>query len=362
MPGSSLDWPLSKEEQKRQVLSLYDKDVQAANRLLHSGEAALQALRAELRAALACRTEPGRGQHASSPPLLAAGLAAPVTDAPVARRQPKESTESSLDMVEGVASSSCKSVASCPADMEAAALPPGSAELPSTREAADALEAVERLQLAIVDAAAAVATLLGTASLSGVWGTGAAEPCGSAATRCRKQEDIMAEVRQRARSEGVERSTGAPGILLGGLAKERRRRSRGGDLRVAFAACTEVQGYGDEPDPGPPDPADLDRQQVQASPAFRGRAMGPRCGPVILGSTPAAGKLARQAHARPAVEETQRSAFKIRPSLGPSPTALPSRASADSAPGVALHRARAAAPAVSAAAAAAAPSCAMDFI
>jgi hypothetical protein len=44
----AMDWPLSREEKKSQILRLYNDDVRAADNMLSSGEAALEALRDEL--------------------------------------------------------------------------------------------------------------------------------------------------------------------------------------------------------------------------------------------------------------------------------------------------------------------------
>eukprot|EP00931_Biecheleriopsis_adriatica_P093849 TRINITY_DN6756_c0_g1_i2.p1 TRINITY_DN6756_c0_g1~~TRINITY_DN6756_c0_g1_i2.p1 ORF type:complete len:299 (+),score=75.55 TRINITY_DN6756_c0_g1_i2:53-949(+) len=48
MNESAMDWPLSREEKKTQILRLYNEDVQAADTMLSSGEKALEALREEL--------------------------------------------------------------------------------------------------------------------------------------------------------------------------------------------------------------------------------------------------------------------------------------------------------------------------
>jgi len=48
VPSCSLDWPLSREEKKNRVLRLYDDDLQAADQLLKTGEAAIAELRVEL--------------------------------------------------------------------------------------------------------------------------------------------------------------------------------------------------------------------------------------------------------------------------------------------------------------------------
>eukprot|EP00930_Biecheleria_cincta_P045844 TRINITY_DN31595_c0_g1_i1.p1 TRINITY_DN31595_c0_g1~~TRINITY_DN31595_c0_g1_i1.p1 ORF type:complete len:301 (-),score=39.51 TRINITY_DN31595_c0_g1_i1:125-1027(-) len=47
---SALDWPLSQDEKKAQIMRLYNEDVRAADRMLSSGEQALEALRDELEA------------------------------------------------------------------------------------------------------------------------------------------------------------------------------------------------------------------------------------------------------------------------------------------------------------------------
>jgi hypothetical protein len=48
MFNTAMDWPLSREEKKAQLLRLYSEDVQTADTLLHSGERTLEALRKEL--------------------------------------------------------------------------------------------------------------------------------------------------------------------------------------------------------------------------------------------------------------------------------------------------------------------------
>mmetsp|Transcript_48678 Transcript_48678/g.87709 ORF Transcript_48678/g.87709 Transcript_48678/m.87709 type:complete len:286 (-) Transcript_48678:202-1059(-) len=45
---TAMDWPLSREEKKTQILRLYNEDVRAADTMLSSGEEALEALREEL--------------------------------------------------------------------------------------------------------------------------------------------------------------------------------------------------------------------------------------------------------------------------------------------------------------------------
>jgi len=48
MPTSAMDWPMSRDEKKRQLVRLYNGDVQAADAMLSSGEKTLEALRDEL--------------------------------------------------------------------------------------------------------------------------------------------------------------------------------------------------------------------------------------------------------------------------------------------------------------------------
>ncbi|CAE8648074.1 unnamed protein product [Polarella glacialis] len=48
VPQGAQDWPLSREEKKSQILRLYNDDVRAADSMLCSGEATLEALREEL--------------------------------------------------------------------------------------------------------------------------------------------------------------------------------------------------------------------------------------------------------------------------------------------------------------------------
>jgi len=50
MIGTAMDWPLSREEKKNQLLRLYNDDVRAADSMLSSGNRTLEALRAELEA------------------------------------------------------------------------------------------------------------------------------------------------------------------------------------------------------------------------------------------------------------------------------------------------------------------------
>jgi len=50
MLSTAMDWPLSREEKKSQLLRLYNDDVQAADSMVESGNKALEALREELEA------------------------------------------------------------------------------------------------------------------------------------------------------------------------------------------------------------------------------------------------------------------------------------------------------------------------
>lgn len=224
-----LDWPLSKEEQKKQVLKLYDKDVKAANELLHSGEAALKALRDELRIVRSAGTLEKDVSRSHEPHT--------VEDLKVA---PEPEEEAATDGIANKASD--ETISKATAD-----------------EAIATAEAAARLQLAIVDAAAALAALLGTKSMPTVlagMGLVPDEPKSS-----ERGSDII-EARQRARSEGTGRAA-EPALVKG----ERRRRSRGGErLRVSFSGpCDEECSFSvpnlthrsdvvEKPDPGPDSP------------------------------------------------------------------------------------------------------------
>jgi hypothetical protein len=241
-----LDWPLSKEEQKKQVLKLYDKDVRAANELLHSGEAALKALRDELRTVRSAGTLEKGVSRTNEPRTVEYLKVAP---------EPEE--EASTEGNCNVKKASVESISKATAD-----------------EAIATAEAAARLQLAIVDAAAALAALLGTKSMPTVlagMGLVPDEPKSS-----ERSSDIM-EARQRARSEGTGRAA-EPALVKG----ERRRRSRGGErLRVSFSGpCDEECNLSvpnlsrrsdvvEEPDPGPDSPVQ-DRRALNDVNSLRG--------------------------------------------------------------------------------------------
>ncbi|CAE7523072.1 unnamed protein product [Symbiodinium natans] len=149
MSDVSLDWPLSKEEQKKRIMRLYDKDVQAANELLHSGEAALKVALKALHQKLK-ETGPAEGNEGSR-----ASQDASCPEHP-AGHEVLASSSQSIEVTEEPTS---------PAHTE-------QTETEVTEEAREdgenAAEAAERLQHAIVDAAAALASLFGTPSLSSV--------------------------------------------------------------------------------------------------------------------------------------------------------------------------------------------------
>eukprot|EP00933_Yihiella_yeosuensis_P060589 TRINITY_DN6333_c0_g1_i1.p1 TRINITY_DN6333_c0_g1~~TRINITY_DN6333_c0_g1_i1.p1 ORF type:complete len:430 (-),score=94.11 TRINITY_DN6333_c0_g1_i1:114-1403(-) len=218
-----MDWPLSKEEQKKQVLKLYDRDVRAANDLLQSGEAALNALRAELRQVRTSRGTSGKKACMTSSSAEGSadtsGEDCAILEVRNVMSQPKHPGSPRL-----TCRGSPTSVADC------LALAKITAASPEGLDNEEAAEAAQKLQLAIVDAAAALAALLGTNSIP------AALPGIEAVTDQGGPEKddghagYSLDLRQRARSEGAAR---APPALVQG---ERRRRSRGGErLRVSFA-------------------------------------------------------------------------------------------------------------------------------
>lgn len=258
------------------MLRLYDKDVKAANDMLQSGEMALQALRAELKRVRCtekqsehpvrqhegalnkdveksvenARSSNGRRLESSEDSSVAAEPEAECLDEDV--RPTKNScndverpeTAERLDQNMKLTNNICH-------DVERLITPPSSpgqtcatdrkaieSQVPtSPTTAPDTTEAAERLQHAIVDAAAALAALLGTSSMPSLLAN-IAQDAGSGLQKEDGQDDSTevsefsrCEVRQRARSEGAELKYPAPALV-----KDRRRRSRGGDkLRVSFA-------------------------------------------------------------------------------------------------------------------------------
>ncbi|CAE7930475.1 unnamed protein product, partial [Symbiodinium necroappetens] len=149
MSEVSLDWPLSKEEQKKRIMRLYDKDVQAANELLHSGEAALKVALKALHQKL--KDSQGEGSTASQDTTC-----------------PEQRHPGGREAV--------TSIRSEPEEPKTPTSPACTEQTEQTEEAAEetpedgenAAEAAARLQHAIVDAAAALASLFGTSSLSSV--------------------------------------------------------------------------------------------------------------------------------------------------------------------------------------------------
>ncbi|CAJ1401585.1 unnamed protein product [Effrenium voratum] len=225
------DWPLSKEEQKKRIIRLYDKDVKAANQLLSSGEAelkqAIQALHEELKAARAA------AQSRSS----------------AAHREPRATRET-----REVVTDSCPKRRFEPSS-------PGSDRASDVTDADAAAEAAARLQHVIVDAAATLASLFGTSSLSSVL-VGIAE----------EAEDGDKEARQRAKSEGSR-------VVAADIREDRRRRKSRGSLRVSFAesedADTEARPRRPsiaEPEPSPSNsPREAHFQPAAAAQALKGQ-------------------------------------------------------------------------------------------
>mmetsp|Transcript_20956 Transcript_20956/g.39389 ORF Transcript_20956/g.39389 Transcript_20956/m.39389 type:complete len:285 (-) Transcript_20956:159-1013(-) len=251
MSRPSLDWPLSKEEQKKRIMRLYDKDVQAANELLHSGEealkVALQALHKKLKETSSTDTRSKGSQETDDGAHVGTGSA-------VSSHQRQSSHE--------------KFVSDEVHEPEVV-----------SEGGETAAEAATRLQGAIVDAAAALASLFGTSSLSSVL-------VGIAADADKEEgSEQSIEVRQRAKSEG------APRVLAPALHKpedRRRRKSRGGEpLQVSFADPEEIDASWPgrtsnrrrpsiaEPEPSPPTSPRL--KQPQAAPKAQFSAV---CQPV----------------------------------------------------------------------------------
>eukprot|EP00930_Biecheleria_cincta_P069666 TRINITY_DN57378_c0_g1_i1.p1 TRINITY_DN57378_c0_g1~~TRINITY_DN57378_c0_g1_i1.p1 ORF type:complete len:406 (-),score=74.98 TRINITY_DN57378_c0_g1_i1:232-1449(-) len=249
-----MDWPLSREEQKKHVLRLYDKDVRAANELLHSGELALQALRDELKSVRSGSTEHKRDiavrqnggvlrkdvENQAEPVPSSFGRRLESSENPCVVAEPEAEflevddlpTEDSCNDVERLTTPPCTPRRPCGTDRKAIeSQAPASSSTPP-----DATETAERLQRAIVEAAAALAALLGTSSMPSLV-KDIAQDARSGLQRDDGQDDSAkvsdvgsCEVRQRARSEGAEKHA-APALV-----KDRRRRSRGGEkLRVSFA-------------------------------------------------------------------------------------------------------------------------------
>mmetsp|Transcript_6439 Transcript_6439/g.18433 ORF Transcript_6439/g.18433 Transcript_6439/m.18433 type:complete len:367 (+) Transcript_6439:98-1198(+) len=199
----SFDWPLSRDEQRKQVIRLYDKDVRAADQLLHSGEAALQALRRELAMARAAQR---RAAAAAAATFAARRSALAGEDLP----QDHEGGFALLMTPQGSPEHSPETRS--PATRWLCESPP--------RPIADgsAAEVAERLQLAVANAAAALVALAGH---------------GAPPEQLAALEDIGdAPPRPRSRSEGASRASEAP-VRSALLSKERRRTSRG--RRVSFA-------------------------------------------------------------------------------------------------------------------------------
>lgn len=249
MSEVSLDWPLSKEEQKKRIMRLYDKDVQAANELLHSGEAALKVALKALHQKL--KDSQGEGSTASQDTTC-----------------PEQRHPGGREAV--------TSIRSEPEEPKTPTSPACTEQTEQTEEAAEetpedgenAAEAATRLQHAIVDAAAALASLFGTSSLSSVL-------VGIAADADKDSPEECSEVRQRAKSEGSR-------VIAPAIQKpedRRRRKSRGREpLKVSFADEEEMEEHWPgrsssrrrpsigEPEPPPPS-SPLAKQAPKAPPA-----------------------------------------------------------------------------------------------
>jgi len=247
MGASSLDWPLSREEQKKHVLRLYDKDVKAANELLISGEAAFQALREELRVVRSTASSSGNYGPGATADLLPPQQLTLEEQPP--RTPPRQPLSTAIVKATG-ASAAGKDLLG---GISRAFAAPASADGDDDDHGEDA----ERLQHAIANAAAALAALLGAAS---------------AAEARNVVGDGSMEARQRARSEGAARMAAAMAeeaakTQRGGLSRgDKRQGSR--RRRVSFSEVDQVKEVdeiklqsispahlaGGEPEPPPDDP------------------------------------------------------------------------------------------------------------
>lgn len=230
--SNSQDWPLSKEEQKKRIIRLYDKDVKAANELVHSREAALKQAIKELKAARAeakklKAQEPEIGHGRSTSRIMKAALENGKLSERPRWEHHDEPEEPTSPLCTDDASEACET-----AD--------------GADDGADgAVEAAERLQTVIVDAAATLASLFGTSSLSSVL-VGIAEGAEQDEAGTEKPEG-----RQRAKSEGCRVIAPEPREEL---VDRRRRKSRGGTpLRVSWA--DEVEEPRGRPSIGEPEPS-----------------------------------------------------------------------------------------------------------
>jgi len=221
--SSSQDWPLSKEEQKKRIMRLYDKDVQAANEIIHStGEAALkqaikEVLQQELKTAREKKKKPPELRHDRSDSKQEATLNLPKRSDRRSRWENHEHWDE----------------------------PPSPIFTDDASEASE-VDAAAQLQNVIVDAAGRLASLFGSSSLSSVL-IGIAEGTDQDAAGTEKSEG-----RQRAKSEGCR--VVAPEVREEQVDR-RRRKSRGGaPLRVSWADEVEVEERR-RPSIGEPEPS-----------------------------------------------------------------------------------------------------------
>eukprot|EP00439_Symbiodinium_sp_Y106_P059185 s1557_g8.t1 len=255
MSEVSLDWPLSKEEQKKRIMRLYDKDVQAANELLHSGEAALKVALKALHQKL--KDSQGEGSTASQDMPCPEQRDPGVGGRMAAGREAVTSIQSQPEEPRTPTSPTCTEQTEPEAAEE------------TQEDGENAAEAAARLQHAIVDAAAALASLFGTSSLSSVL-------VGIAADADKDSPEECIEVRQRAKSEGAR-------VIAPAIQKpedRRRRKSRGGEpLKVSFADDEEIEEHWPgrassrrrpsigEPEPSPPSSPKAKQAMPKAPPA-----------------------------------------------------------------------------------------------
>lgn len=233
--GASLDWPLSRDEKKSCVLKLYDRDVRAANNLLRSGEAALEALRQELAVVRNAGGALDDGIPSSPRGDLchAANLDTPRESYCAGPTTPERRRVPALKASTAAAIAAAAVEISPPPSTGALAPMTHCRAATTTSEQEVAAEAAERLHLAITNAAAALRVL---------WGSAADDDCNSL-----EVEDDLG--RMRARSEGALRlKESAPA----GLRRDGRRHSRGGDGRRVSFADEAATHKGADSDGSPP--------------------------------------------------------------------------------------------------------------
>mmetsp|Transcript_965 Transcript_965/g.2947 ORF Transcript_965/g.2947 Transcript_965/m.2947 type:complete len:477 (-) Transcript_965:647-2077(-) len=298
--GQLFDWPLSHNEKKSRLLRLYDKDLQAADKLIRSGQAqiaTLHALQGELEQAAhrnAVAAARSHGNCSRDCSQLGSGRGMNVECLQCC--QPNCAVDASVQPDSGLPRGSPVASVACLGAQQWAAS--GLDVVPwrrsSVSDARCLSEAAERLKGAIESATSALSDLLG------------AVPVLQAA-------DEEAGTRQRALSEGAGRNgaapQGPPGVLRRGC-QQRVKRSRA--RRVSFADQGKAGGL-------PPDAA-----ARSSSPARPGRGEPEPPDPLTPERAPAWPVLSAVAGAPAAPERAEREPW-LRPLPG-APLACAARA------------------------------------